>query len=334
MTTTDPIAGAAVPMLSVRGLEVTVGRGGRAWSPVQDVSFDVAAGEMVGVVGESGSGKSLSCRAILSILPPGLRAAGGEVAFDGADVLTMDKRRQQQFRRSSVGMVFQDPFSSLNPTYTIGSQLTEVLRIAAGLDRNPARSRALELLAEVEIEDPARCFRSYPDELSGGMRQRVMIAMAIAPRPRLLIADEATTALDVTTQAQILALLQKLRAEMDMAVLLISHDFGVVAEHCDRIVVMYAGHVVESGPTGEVCRRPRHPYTRALLQSIPSIGSAGNPRRRDGIPGRPPEPGHVIAGCPFAPRCSGRREACGQVDMKLIPAGAGMLTACPFEDAR
>jgi oligopeptide/dipeptide ABC transporter ATP-binding protein len=320
-------------LLAVKGLEVSLGRGSRTWSPVRDVSFDVRPGETVGVVGESGSGKSLSCRAILRILPAGLRVVSGEVLFDGANVLAFDKRRLHHFRRSAVGMVFQDPFSSLNPTYTVGSQLTEVLRISAGFDRSAARARGMELLAEVEIDDPERCYRSYPDELSGGMRQRVMIAMAVAPKPRLLIADEATTALDVTTQAQILALLRKLRTELGMAILLISHDFGVVAEHCERIVVMYGGYVVECGRTGQVYNQPRHPYTSALLRSIPMIESAGHPRRREGIPGRPPEPGRTIPGCPFAPRCGHRRDACERTDMALVAVGPSRATACPFVDA-
>ena len=321
------------PLLSVRSLGIRLGRGARAWSPVRDVTFDVSPGEIVGVVGESGSGKSLSCRAILRILPPGLSAERGQILFEGDDVLSFDKRRLQQFRRSAVGMVFQDPFSSLNPTYTIGSQLTEVLRISAGLDGQAAGTRALELLTEVEIDDPERCLRSYPDELSGGMRQRVMIAMAIAPNPRLLIADEATTALDVTTQAQILALLRKLRSEFNMAILLVSHDFGVVAENCERIVVMYGGYVVESGPTSQVYTQPRHPYTAALLRSIPMIESAGHPRRREGIPGRPPEPGTAVSGCPFAPRCHHRGDDCERVEMALTPAGPSRATACPFVDA-
>lgn len=322
--------GVTGPLLSVRGLEISLGRGERAWSPVRDVSFDIAPGEIVGVVGESGSGKSLSCRSILQILPPGLRVVQGQLLFEGENILGFNKRRLQRHRRSSVGMVFQDPFSSLNPTYTIGSQLTEVLRISVGLERAAARAKGADLLAEVEIDDPIRCFRSYPDELSGGMRQRVMIAMAIAPGPRLLIADEATTALDVTTQAQILTLLQRLRAELSMAILLVSHDFSVVAENCERLVVIYGGYVVESGTTVEVWNRPRHPYTAALLRSIPMIESAGHPRRRDGIPGRPPEPGLMIAGCPFAPRCSYRRDECGQIDMTLLQAGPGGHTACPF----
>lgn len=319
-------------LLSVRGLQISLGRGGGAWSPVRDVSLDVSPGEIVGVVGESGSGKSLSCRAILQILPPGLRAARGQLLFEGEDILAFDKKRLQQLRRSSVGMVFQDPFSSLNPTYTVGSQLSEVLRVSVGLDRKDARAKGLQLLAEVEIDDPERCFRSYPDELSGGMRQRVMIAMAIAPKPRLLIADEATTALDVTTQAQILTLFRKLRAELGMAILLVSHDFGVVAENCERLVVMYGGYVVESGPTAQVYNRPRHPYTAALLRAIPMIESAGHPRRREGIPGRPPEPGATIEGCPFAPRCTHQREGCERVDMALLPAGPLRHTACPFID--
>lgn len=324
------MSAAAKSLLSIQGLEIRLGHGQRSWSPVRNVSFDVAPGEIVGVVGESGSGKTLSCRAVLRILPPGSEAAHGEVLFGGEDILRFDKKQLQRLRRSSVGMVFQDPFSSLNPTYTIGSQLTEVLRVSVGLDRAAAKAQSLRLLEDVEIDDPVRCCRSYPDELSGGMRQRVIIAMAIAPRPRLLIADEATTALDVTTQAQILTLLRKLRDEQGMAILLVSHDFGVVAENCERLVVMYGGYVVESGPTASVYNRPRHPYTAALLRSIPMIESAGNPRRREGIPGRPPEPGLLIQGCPFAPRCSQPRDECRNLDMTLVSAGSGRFTACPI----
>ena len=322
-------AGRSDTLLSVENLEITLGRHG-AWSPVRNVTFDVKPGETVGIVGESGSGKSLSCRSVLRMLPPGMRVTGGRLLFDGRDILRFGRGELQALRRTGVGMVFQDPFSSLNPTYRVGSQLAEVLRISAGLDHRAARSRAIELLDRVEIADPARRFSSYPGELSGGMRQRVMIAMAIAAAPRLLIADEATTALDVTTQAQILKLLRGLRDESGMAILLVSHDIGVVAETCERIVVMYGGHVLEAGPTASVLRTPGHPYTAALLRSIPTIASAGHPRRLAAIPGQPPEPGGNLAGCPFAPRCEYRQDACEHLDMQLSPAGRDHDTACPF----
>jgi oligopeptide/dipeptide ABC transporter ATP-binding protein len=320
-------------LLSLRELRISVGKGRHEWFPVRDVSFDVWPGETVGIVGESGSGKSLTCRSILRILPDGMSITDGELLFDGADVVQMDPRELRRLRRTSVGMVFQDPFSSLNPTYTVGSQLLEVLRVSAGLDRKVAKQRAIELLEHVEIEDANRRFASYPDELSGGMRQRVMIAMAIATGPRLLIADEATTALDVTTQAQILRLLGRLRDESDMAILLVSHDFGVVAENCDRIIVMYGGYVVESGSTAEIYTAPRHPYTAGLLGSIPMLESAGNPRRREAIPGQPPEQGSATIGCPFAPRCTYRRDECHDLDMHLLTVGEGHLSACPHVPA-
>jgi oligopeptide/dipeptide ABC transporter ATP-binding protein len=245
----------------------------------------------------------------------------------------MSASELRRLRRTSVGMVFQDPFSSLNPTYTVGSQLSEVLRVSVGMERKAARQRAIELLEHVEIEDAARRYDSYPDELSGGMRQRVMIAMAIAPGPRLLIADEATTALDVTTQAQILRLLKRLRDESDMAILMVSHDFGVIAENCEQIVVMYGGYVVESGPTAQVYVAPRHPYTAGLLRSIPMLESAGNPRRREAIPGQPPEQGSLPSGCPFTPRCAYRQDECSELDMRLLAVSEGHFSACPHVPA-
>ena len=316
-------------LLSLRGLRIAVGKHRQEWFPVSDVSLDVRPGETVGIVGESGSGKSLSCRSILRILPTGMRIASGQLLFEGRDIVEMNAGDLRRLRRTSVGMVFQDPFSSLNPTYTVGSQLSEVLRVTVGMERKAARKRAVELLEHVEIEDAARRYDSYPDELSGGMRQRVMIAMAIAPGPRLLIADEATTALDVTTQAQILRLLKRLRDESGMAILMVSHDFGVIAENCEQIVVMYGGYVVESGPTAQVYGTPRHPYTAGLLKSIPMLESAGNPRRREAIPGQPPEQGSLAGGCPFTPRCAYRQDECADVDMRLLPVSEGHFSACP-----
>ncbi len=321
------------PLLSLQGLRISIGKHRQEWFPVSDVSFDVRPGETVGIVGESGSGKSLSCRSILRILPPGMRVTSGQLLFEGHDITEMSPSELRRLRRTSVGMVFQDPFSSLNPTYTIGSQLSEVLRVSVGMERKAARQRAIELLEHVEIEDAARRYDSYPDELSGGMRQRVMIAMAIAPGPRLLIADEATTALDVTTQAQILRLLKRLRDESGMAILMVSHDFGVIAENCEQIVVMYGGYVVEAGPTAQVYGAPRHPYTAGLLKSIPRLESAGNPRRREAIPGAPPEQGSLAGGCPFTPRCAYRQDGCSELDMRLLTVSEGHQSACPHVPA-
>jgi oligopeptide/dipeptide ABC transporter ATP-binding protein len=226
-------------------------------------------------------------------------------------------------------MIYQDPFSSLNPVFKVGDQVAETLRANLGMGKDEARRHTVELLDGVGIPDPERRALSYPHELSGGMRQRVMIALATASRPRLLLADEPTTALDVTTQAQILALLQRLRAERGMAVLIVSHDFGVIAQVCDRVAVMYGGHVVETAPIATIYEDAQHPYTRALLESVPELESAGRAVRRPGIPGTPPELTDELEGCVFAPRCSHARPACGAVSMALEDVAAGHRTACP-----
>lgn len=233
-------------------------------------------------------------------------------------------------RANEVGMVFQDPFSSLDPVFRVDSQIRETLRSNLGYSSVAAGKETIRLLDSVGIPDPERWSRAYPHELSGGMRQRVMIALAIIGEPKLLIADEPTTALDVTTQAQILDLLCDLRDSRGVAVLLVSHDFGVVAESCDRVVVMYGGHIVESGPVDTTYEQPQHPYTRALLASVPNIDSAGLHRRREAIPGRPPELGEDLPGCVFAPRCRFERDACHSIDMKLESVSMKQLSACPF----
>ena len=227
-------------------------------------------------------------------------------------------------------MIFQDPFTSLNPVFRVGAQMAETLRVNLGLTAAQAERETIRLLAEAGISEPERWRRAFPHELSGGMRQRVMIALALASKPKLLIADEPTTALDVTTQAQILKLLHRFREEHGVAVLLVSHDFGVIAETCDRVLVMYGGHVVETADITAAYRTPQHPYTQALLASIPLLQSAGHPRRRKARDGRPPEAGEELPGCIFEPRCSYARAACTQIAMKLEPAGANQHTACPF----
>jgi oligopeptide/dipeptide ABC transporter ATP-binding protein len=226
-------------------------------------------------------------------------------------------------------MIYQDPFSSLNPVFRAGEQLAETLRVNLGMKKAAARAEAIELLGHVGIPDPPRRYLAYPHELSGGMRQRVMIAMAMAAKPRMLIADEPTTALDVTTQAQILELLLQLRREHDMAVVLVSHDFGVIAQVCDRVAVMYGGHIVETGSLQTIYHRPEHPYTRALLESVPALESAGRRVRRQAIPGQPPELSEPPEGCVFRPRCRFARESCRTVSMALEPVAAGHATACP-----
>ncbi|MDX6654003.1 MAG: D-galactose transport system ATP-binding protein [Solirubrobacterales bacterium] len=296
---------------------------------VKGVDLAVEQGETVGLVGESGSGKSLTCRAVMRMIPePGVISAG-QVRFDGEDVLSLGTSKLRDFRAHSVGMIYQNPFGSLNPTMRVGSQIAETLKVNKGMKRDAAKKEAVALLDRVGIEDPERRFRSYPHELSGGMCQRVMIAISTASSPRLMLADEPTTALDVTTQAQILKLLAKMRAEEGMAMLLVSHDFGVIAQACDRVAVMYGGHIVETGPVETIYHEPEHPYTRALLNSVPELDSAGNVQRRAALEGHPPELAEVIPGCVFAPRCEHAKQDCAEVAMKLEPVGPDHASACP-----
>jgi oligopeptide/dipeptide ABC transporter ATP-binding protein len=296
---------------------------------VKGVDLAIEAGEIVGLVGESGSGKSLTCRAVMQMVPEPGAIAAGAIRFDGEDVVSLSKSKLRDFRAHSVGMIYQNPYGSLNPVTRVGAQIAETLRVNRGLGRDAAKKESVALLDRVGIEDPERRCRSYPHELSGGMCQRVMIAIATASSPRLMLADEPTTALDVTTQAQILKLLGQMRAEEGMAMLLVSHDFGVIAQACDRVAVMYGGHIVETGPVETIYHEPEHPYTRALLNSVPELDSAGNVRRRAALAGHPPELSDVIPGCVFAPRCEHAKQDCAEVAMKLEPVGPDHASACP-----
>jgi oligopeptide/dipeptide ABC transporter ATP-binding protein len=313
-------------LLSIEGLRVEFG----PLVAVKAAGLTIAPGEIVGLIGESGSGKSLTCRSVVRLIPRPGRIAAGSVTFDGRDVLALDPAGLRDLRAHDVGMIYQDPFSSLNPTFRVRDQIVETLRANLGMGKAEARSHAVELLDGVGIPEPERRALSYPHELSGGMRQRVMIALATASRPRLLLADEPTTALDVTTQAQILGLLMRLREQRGMAVLLVSHDFGVIAQVCDRVAVMYGGHVVETGPIATIYNDAQHPYTRALLESVPELESAGKPTRRAGIAGVPPELTDVLPGCVFAPRCRFRRTGCEEISMALEPLAPDHETACPM----
>jgi oligopeptide/dipeptide ABC transporter ATP-binding protein len=298
------------------------------------VSFSIAAGETVGLVGESGSGKSVTCRSVLRLVPRPGEIIGGSVRFDGRDVLALSSRELRALRGAEISMIFQDPMSSLNPVYTVGDQLTEPLRLQRGLSRRAARAEATQLLDRVGIPSPRERLSAYPHELSGGMRQRVMIAIAISCRPKLLLADEPTTALDVTIQDQILSLLLELQAEEGMAILLVSHDLGVIAQTCDRVCVMYGGYVVEQAPTVELFGRPKHPYTAALLKAVPEFALEQEGRRLTPIPGQPPDLVDLPEGCPFQPRCAFARPDCVEVPMALELVGPQHGTACPFhEDA-
>jgi oligopeptide/dipeptide ABC transporter ATP-binding protein len=277
---------------------------------VDGVDFTLSAGRTLGIVGESGSGKSVTALSIMRLVePPGRIQEGSSIVFEGRELTGLSERRLESIRGAEISMVFQEPMTSLNPVYTVGEQIAESVRIHRGANAKEARVRALEMLALVGIPEASRRYDDYPHQLSGGMRQRVMIGMALACDPKLIIADEPTTALDVTIQAQILELLGEVRERLGMAILLITHDLGVVAEMCDDVVVMYAGRVVERGPVGEVFTTPQHPYTEALLQSIPMLGmTQAEPLRV--IRGSVPSPRDWPEGCRFRPRCDYAFEKC------------------------
>ena len=295
-------------LLKVNRLAVT---GGEDIALVDNVSFTLEAGEMLGLVGESGSGKTVTCRALMRLLPgDGLRISGGEVVLDGRDILPLSEGQMSAVRGREIGMIFQNPTSHLNPVMTIGEQIAESRRLHFAANRRQAREDALALLRQVGIPDPQNRLNSYPHEFSGGMRQRAMIAVALASEPRLLIADEPTTALDVTVQMQILRLLSDLRAELGLAVIMITHDLGVVAQTCDRIAVMYGGRLCEVGDKREVLAGPLHPYTRGLIDCQPA--SEGGRGRLTIIDGQPPSADHFPSGCRFHPRCRRADEACLQ----------------------
>jgi oligopeptide/dipeptide ABC transporter ATP-binding protein len=292
-----------VSLLSVEDLRVEFWTQRGTVFAVNGVSFEIGAGETLGIVGESGSGKSVTALAILGILPRSARLAGGHARFGGQDLLTLSDRELRRIRGAEIAMVFQDPMTSLNPVLTIGRQLREAIETHLGLERKKAEARAVELLEQVGIPSARSRIGDYPHQFSGGMRQRAMIAMALACEPKLLIADEPTTALDVTIQAQILDLLRTLVAERDTALILITHDLGVVAGMCERVHVMYAGMVMEEGPAESVFATPRHPYTLGLLQSVPRLDTPRG-RKLHPIEGAPRDMLRPLAACPFAPRCA------------------------------
>ncbi len=319
----------AAPLLEVAGL-TTVFRlsSGADAAAVSDVSFHVARGETLGLVGESGSGKSVTALSIIRLVQPPGRIAGGQIRFDGRDLLAVPEREMQRVRGRHIGFVFQEPMIALNPVYTIGFQLRETLEVH-GLARGAAaRRRAIEWLDAVRIPDPARRVNDYPHQLSGGLRQRAMMALALAAEPSLVIADEPTTALDVTVQAEILDLLRDLRRQFSLSLLLITHDLGVVAEMADRVAVMYGGRIVETGATGQLFADPRHPYTQGLLACLPERASGG---RLAAIPGFVPALGHWPSGCGFAPRCAYREPRCEAAVPALAQTAHGMLVRCVRE---
>jgi oligopeptide/dipeptide ABC transporter ATP-binding protein len=327
----SPVHTHASPLLQVRHLrtEFTLA-GGRTAAAVDDVSFSIGRGETLGLVGESGSGKSVTALSIVRLVMPPGRIASGQITLDGQDLLTLDERAMQRIRGRRIGFVFQEPMAALNPVYTIGYQIEETLAVH-GLGRGAAlRRRAIELLEAVRIPDPDRRARDYPHQLSGGLRQRAMIALAIAAEPALLIADEPTTALDVTVQAEILDLLREMRQRFELSLLLISHDFGVVAEMADHVAVMYAGRIVEQAPVDQIFRSPAHPYTRGLLACMPKLDEAPTApdRRLVAIPGTVPPLGQLPSGCAFAPRCPDRFEPCTMSAPPDVAAGPEQTTRC------
>ncbi|MFI5012013.1 MAG: ABC transporter ATP-binding protein [Hyphomicrobiales bacterium] len=319
---------AEAPLLSVRDLAVEFHTRQGAFTAVDGIGFDMRAGQVLGVVGESGSGKSVTALSLLRLLPEhSARIAGGSAMFLGRDLLRLGEKEMQAIRGQEIAMIFQDPMTSLNPIFSIGQQLREPLRLHLGMSRRAADERAKELLAMVQIPAPGEILETYPHELSGGMRQRVMIAIACACGPKLLIADEPTTALDVTTQAQILALLRDLQRSLSVAVMLITHDLGVVAEFADEVQVMYAGRIVERAPVRELFDRPGHPYTEGLLRSMPPFEDE-DPERLSTIEGNVASPFALPEGCAFHPRCPKAFEACAKSVPPLLPLGPGRAAAC------
>jgi peptide/nickel transport system ATP-binding protein len=318
------MAADAAPALAVDDLTVRIATRRGPAHVVNGVSWSVDAGETLAIVGESGSGKSVSVLSLLGLVPRPPATVTGTATFDGQDLLALAPGALQKVRGPGIGMVFQDPMTSLNPVLTVGRQLTEGMEVHLGLSRHEADERATELLALVGIPSPRERLRAYPHHLSGGMRQRVMIAIALSCDPAVLIADEATTALDVTIQAQIVELIAHLQRELGMAVVWITHDLGVVAGIADRVAVMYAGRIVEEAAVDDLYAHPHHPYTRGLLASLPVLG-AGAHRHADltVIPGLPPDPVHLPPGCPFHPRCPVRGDArCAEEVPPLRPVGA------------
>ena len=315
----------ASTLLDVRNLQIAFPTRRGTLIAVDDLSFDIAPGEVLGVVGESGAGKSLTGMAIIGLLDPPGRIAAGEIRLEGARIDNLPAEAMRRIRGKRIGAIFQDPLTSLNPLFTIGEQLVETILAHRDLGRTQARSRALELLAEVGIPAPEIRIDHYPHQFSGGMRQRVVIALALSARPRLIVADEPTTALDVSVQAQIIALLKKLAREHGAAVMLITHDMGVIAEAADRVAVMYAGRLAEIGAVKEVIHAPRHPYTSGLMRSIPKFGEGRE--RLAQINGAMPRLNAVPPGCAFNPRCPERFGRCTRERPALLPAGDN-LAAC------
>ncbi|TDE38171.1 ABC transporter ATP-binding protein [Actinomadura sp. 6K520] len=321
----------AEPLLAVDDLHVRFRVRGRDVHAVNGLSYTLAEGETVAVLGESGSGKSVAAQAVMGILDvPPARIERGSVRLRGTELLGLPERRRREYRGERISMIFQDALTALNPVFTVGDQIREMYRVHRGLGRREARDRAVELMERVRIPSAARRFGDHPHQFSGGMRQRAMIAMALALEPDVLIADEPTTALDVTVQAQIMRLLAGLQEELGMGMVLITHDLGVVAGVADRIVVMYAGSVAEQAPARDLYARPAHPYTRGLLASVPRLDRRGGPLVP--VKGAPPDPAALPPGCPFRPRCPRAEAVCAAEPPPLVTVAPGHAAACHFAE--
>jgi peptide/nickel transport system ATP-binding protein/oligopeptide transport system ATP-binding protein len=321
-------------LLEVRDLRTQFPTRSGLVKAVDGVSFNLARGDLLGLVGESGCGKSMTALSIMRLVAPPGKIVSGEVIFDGKDLLKLSDAEMRQMRGDDIAMIFQDPMTSLNPVFTVGEQIAEALRLHRKLSRSDAREATIDAMREVAIPDPARRVNDYPHQLSGGMRQRVMIAMALACNPKLLIADEPTTALDVTIQAQILELLNELRRQRELAVLLITHDLGVVAEVADRVAVMYTGRIVEESDVEELFERPKHPYTEGLLRSVPKLTSTdvAKKERLETIEGTVPSPTDLPPGCHFAPRCAHRMPRCTAEEIPLYELERDVKVRCVLYD--
>ena len=314
------------PLLTVRGLRVDIATANGVLTPVRGVDLTVRRGETHAIVGESGCGKSVTALSLLGLLPKSARIGADAMTFADRSLKGLSEADWRTLRGARIAMIFQDPMTSLDPYYTIGDQLVEVLRQHVDITRDAARTRARDLLLKVGISAPDDRLRQYPHQLSGGLRQRVMIAMALITKPDLLIADEPTTALDVTVQAQILDLIKKMQKELGMAVILISHDLGVVSGFCSRVMVMYAGRVMESAHTPDLFYNTKHPYTRGLQSSIPALQMKG--KELHTIPGQPPDPHRLPPGCPFAPRCTHAVDFCSNTEIVLTEVAPQHATSC------
>jgi len=326
-------AAPATPLLQVRGLRVEFATRGVPLTALDDVSFEIAAGEVLGVVGESGAGKSITGAAIIGLIDPPGRISGGEILLEGQRIDNLTPEAMRRVRGRQIGAIFQDPLTSLNPLYSVGRQIVETVQTHLGLSAAQARQRAIELLDATGIPGAASRVDHYPHQFSGGMRQRAVIALALAAKPRLIIADEPTTALDVSIQAQIIALIRQLCREQGTAVMLVTHDMGVIAETADRVAVMYAGRIAEIGSVADVIHRPQHPYTRGLMGSIPSIHEERE--RLEQIDGAMPRLNAIPSGCSFHPRCAHRMARCDQQRPELVVTNAavgngrsGSMAAC------